>query len=229
MRIPTLLAGLLILAGCTAQPGSAPTALAGDPMPGNRGLAKDATEAVPQGAQSQELILLTRLPEALAEIPRVSLVERQVEGVLNAAVAAYRAPGFSVTVYLIRRSAGPVPEEPNSLPVLSELLASTTAARSQGAEVLGARDQSRLVQMQLPGAAQPILCNHDTYPRPNLSVQDFTCASVLDGRLLTVRATFGMLAGQHERAQRAMSGLMILIRGHLSGAPPAARTTTIRL
>lgn len=120
------------------------------------------------------------------------------------------------------RGAEPQPPDSDLLPILCELMSGTTAARRQAAEMLGARDRSRIVHIAVPGTAQPVLCNHDSYRRPNLSVQDFTCASVLDGRLLSVRATFGMESDQPERAHRAVAGLLILIRSHLSGTPPTA-------
>ncbi|WP_439597324.1 hypothetical protein [Falsiroseomonas sp.] len=188
-----------------------------------RGLAKDSTEAVAPAARSPEFSSLERLPMALAELPRVSLVEDQTPGIMGGAIAAYRGPAFSITVFLFRRSAEPVPPGPDSLPILSELISSSAAARQAATRVFGPTQESRLVRMQIRGGV--VLCQQHTYRAGPNEVHDFHCVTSQDGRLLKLWMTFSLQPGEHERAQRGVAATLALIQGHLSG-PPAATTRT---
>ncbi|NKC33044.1 hypothetical protein [Falsiroseomonas selenitidurans] len=222
MRHAILWAGLLCLAGCAVPAG--PTADIA-PAPGDRGLAKDATEAAARAASSPERARLDSLPMALGQVPRISLEEDRTPNVLSGGIAVYRGGGFAITIYLFRRSAEPVPAGADSLPVLSELMGASSAARSQAAGVFGPRESSRLVRIQTRPPWPVVLCSQDSYPRGDSAVHDFTCVTALEGSLLKLRATFGTPAGEHERAQRAMGGILALVQRHLAGVPPMPPAT----
>ncbi|MBU8538838.1 hypothetical protein [Falsiroseomonas tokyonensis] len=187
-------------------------------------MAKDPGEEPAPGAHSAEFLSLQALPPALAQIPRAVLEEDRTPGVLSGAIAAYRAPGISVTIYLFRRSAEPVPEGPDSLPVLSKLISASAAAREVLGQRLGPRVEARLARMAVRGAI--VLCSQDIYRAGPNAVQDFTCVASQDGRLLKLRATFRTLPEEQDQAQRAIASMLDRVRGHLSGGGAAGAIRT---